>query len=184
MIRLATALLALALPCGAMAERLRVDVLIFLNPPSVMEPGSAPRHPDDGRAITIDDVRGLAYAGIALLPETASTLAAEWATLKAKRGYTPMLRLSWLQETPPPDAGPALRLYLPAGDGSSGLSGWLRLHGGRSLTLAADLENVQPGPDHSPQGNRLQQRRTLVMDTLHYLDSSRVGMLVRVTAAR
>jgi len=181
--RLAALCLLAALPLGARAERLRVDVLVFLNPPSGEELGTAPRHPDEKSAIAIDDVRGLAYAGIALLPENATTLAPEWATLKARRGYTPLLRLSWLQDAPVGDKGPALRVYLPAGDGISGLSGWLRLEGGRALALSADLEQVQTGADRKPLGLRLQQRRSLGMDTLHYLDSTRVGVLARVTAA-
>lgn len=183
MTRFAAALLALALPLSAMAERVRVDVLIFLNPPSAAEPASAPRHPDDERAFSTDDLRALNYAGIVLLPETSSTLAAEWATLSRARSYKPLLRLSWLQEMPRPEDGPALRISRPGSDSSSGLSGWLRLHGGRNVALSVDLENVQLGPDRTPQGSRLKQRRTLGMDTLHYLDSTRVGVLARVTAA-
>ncbi|MDO9452959.1 MAG: CsiV family protein [Stagnimonas sp.] len=184
MTRLAVALLAIALPLSAMAERLRVDVLIFLNPLSADEQGTAPRHPDDERAIDLDDAPGLAYAGIALLPDNASTLAAEWATLSASKRYKPLLRLSWVQESPSSANGPALRLELPGGDRLSSLSGWLRLQGGRNISLSADLESVQPGSARQPLGLRLQERRTLGLDTLHYLDSPRIGVLARVTAAR
>lgn len=182
--RLAALLLACALPFAASAEKLRVDALIFLNPPSPGESGTAPRHPDDERAISLDDVRGLAYAGIALLPEDSSTLAAEWNLLKASHRYRPLLRLSWLQDTPRFEGGPALHIYQPGGDGISGLDGWLRLHRGKGVLLSADLEVVQPGPDRQPLGHRLQERRGLTMDTLHYLDSPRLGVLVRVSAAR
>ena len=183
--RLTTLLLALTLPAtAAQAEKLRVDTLIFLNPPSVEEQGTPPRHPDDERAIAIDDLRGLAYAGIALLPEDSSTLAPEWTMLKASRRYKPLLRLSWLQEAPRFEGGPALRIYLPGGDGISGLDGWLRLHRGKGVLLSADLEVVQPGPDQQPLGYRLQERRALTTDTLHYLDSTRIGVLARVSAAR
>ena len=184
MSRLAALLLALALPATAAAEKLRVDVLIFLNPPSADEQGTAPRHPDDERAIAIDDVRGLAYAGIALLPEDSSTLATEWATLKATRRYKPLLRLSWLQDVPRFENGPALRIYQPGGDGSSGLGGWLRLHQGKGVLLSADLEVVQLGSGQQPIGYRLQERRALPMDALQYLDSTRIGVLARVSAAR
>ncbi|MES2885772.1 MAG: CsiV family protein [Pseudomonadota bacterium] len=180
----AALLLALALPVAASAEKLRVDVLIFLNPPSAEEVGSPPRHPDDERAIAIDDVRGLAYAGIALLPEDSSTLAVEWNLLKASRRYRPLLRLSWLQDVPRFEGGPALRIYQPGGDGISSLDGWLRLHQGKGVLLSADLEVVQPGPERQPLGYRLQERRALTLDTLHYLDSSRIGVLARVSAAR
>ena len=98
MMRIAALLLAIALPVTAAAEKLRVDVLIFLNPPPADERGTAPRHPDDETAISLDDLRGLAYAGVALLPENATTLAAEWATLSANKSYRPLLRLSWLQK--------------------------------------------------------------------------------------
>ncbi len=181
--RLAIALLLLVLPGLAMAERLRVDVLIFLNPPSAVERATPPRHPDSEGAFALDDLRGLAYKGIALLPENSSTLAVEWAALKASRIYTPLLRLSWLQQSPPEERGAALRIYQPGGDGISGLGGWLRLHGGLYPALTADLEYLQPGIDRQAQGLRLQQRRRLGMDTLHYLDSTRIGMLVRVSTA-
>ncbi len=187
MSRLAALLLAFAPPMTAAAaatpERLRVDVLVFINPPTADERGSAPRHPDDARAVSIDDLRGLAYAGIAPLPETASTLTAEWALLGASKSYRPLLRLSWLQAMPPAENGPALRLYLPAGNGSS-VGGWLRLHGGNKLQLSTDLESVQPGADGAAQGLRLKARRSLAVGSLHYLDSPGVGLLVRLTPAR
>ena len=50
--RFALALLALALPLAASAERLRVDVLIFSNTRASPYPGTPPRHPDDARAIS------------------------------------------------------------------------------------------------------------------------------------
>lgn len=184
MTRLAIALLAIALPLSAIAERLRVDVLIFLNPLSAEEQGTAPRHPQDERALSLDDAPGLAYAGITLLPANTSTLAAEWATLTASKRYKPLLRLSWVQESPSSANGPALRLELPGGDRLSSISGWLRLQGGRNIALSADLEAVQPGPDRQPLGLRLQERRTLALDTLHYLDSPRIGVLARVTSVR
>ncbi len=184
MTRLAALLLALALPVVASAERLRVDLLIFLNPASAAEAGTAPRHPDSEQAFALDDLRGLSYKGIALLPEGNSTLNAEWKLLSASRIYKPLLRLSWLQEAPSAEGGPALRLYLPGGDGISGLGGWVRLHAGPRIALSADLEYLQAGADRQPLGLRLQQKRTLGLDALHYLDSPRIGLLARVSAAR
>lgn len=182
--RLAALLIALALPATAAAERLRVDVLIFLNPPPLQERATTARRPDNERAIGIDDARGLAYAGIALLPESASSLAAEWATLSANRSYRPLLRLSWLQEAPDSERGPALRIYLPGGAEGS-LEGWLRLQGGgMHPSLAADLETVQIAAGGSALGYRLKQRRSLPLNTLHYLDSPRIGVLARVSPAR
>lgn len=174
----------LLLPLAAQAEKLRVDVLIFLNPQRASEHGTAPRQPDNDRAIAIDDVRGLAYAGVALLPETASTLSTEWGLL-AKRGYQPQLRLSWLQDVPRREAGPALRIYLPGSDRIGGISGWLRLEPvpgasqGKAFYLAADLEAVQVDHRRMVEAFRLQERRRLQADTLHYLDSSRIGLLAR-----
>lgn len=183
--RTAALLMALVLPVTAMAERLRVDVLIFLNPPPLQERATAARHPDNERAIGIDDLRGLAYAGIALLPENASSLASEWATLSTNRSYRPLLRLSWLQEAPIAEGGPALRIYLPGGDGQSSLEGWLRLQGGgMHPALTADLESVQTATTGSALSYRLKQRRSLPLNTLHYLDSPRIGVLARISLAR
>jgi len=183
-LHLPLALLAIALPVSAMAERLRVDVLVFLNPPSAEERGTAARHPDDARAIAIDDVRGLALAGIALLPEAASTLAPEWALLGSRRAYKPLLRLSWVQENTITPAAIPLRIYLPGGDGISGLGGWVALQGGHHPALSADLEYLEPGADRQPLGLRLQEKRSLAPGALHYLDSPRIGLLARITAAR
>ena len=183
--RIAALLITLAMPTMALAERLRVDVLIFLNPPPLQEHATATRHPDNERAIGIDDLRGLAYAGIALLPENASSLASEWATLSANRSYRPLLRLSWLQEAPDSERGPAMRIYLPGGDGQSSLEGWLRLQGGgMHPALMADLESVQTTAGGNALGYRLKQRRSLPLNTLHYLDSPRIGVLARVSPAR
>lgn len=184
LLALLQAALLLALPLSAAAERLRVDVLLFQHPPSAEERGTAPRHPDDERAIALVDPRGLALAGIALLPETSSTLAAEWTTLRRSPRYKALQRLSWLQDTPPPEGGPALRIYLPGGDGISGVSGWLRLHGGAVTALSADLETVQASATREPLGLRLQQRQSLTPGTTHYFDSAGLGLLVRVTPAR
>lgn len=180
----AALLLVCALPLAARAELLRVDVLIFLNPPPAEERGTAARHPDDERAIAIDDVRGLARAGIALLPEAASTLAPEWALLGSRRAYKPLLRLSWMQQNPGAQAATPLRIYLPGGDGASGLGGWVALQGGRNPALAADLEYLEPGLNRQPLGLRLQERRSLASGTLHYFDSPRIGLLARITSAR
>jgi hypothetical protein len=177
--RLALSLLLVALPSAAMAARWRVDALLFLNPPSAVERGSTPRHPDNDRAISLDDVQGLAYAGISVLPEEADTLAGEWATLRANRRYKPLLRLSWIQQDPPAQHGPALRLYLPSGRG--GLEGWLRLEARRGMALVADLEYVQPKADGNLDGYRLQVRQPMSNHTLHYLDSTRLGVLARVS---
>ena len=98
--------------------------------------------------------------------------------------YKALLRLSWLQDAAPAEGGPALRIYLPGGDGISGVSGWLRLHGGRAAALSADLETVQAGAQREPLGLRLQQRQSLAPDTTHYFDSAGLGLLVRVTPAR
>lgn len=187
MIRAAALLLSLLLPVAAQAERLRVDVLVFLQAPFADERGTAPRHPDSERAIALDDVRGLAYAGISVLPESASTLGAEWARLSAQRGYQPLLRLSWLQLEPPAREGAALRVFVPSGDGIGGLDGWLRLNLGKQPLLVADLEYVQAGTaigadgQKSALGWRLQEQRRLAPDTLHYFDSARLGLLARVT---
>lgn len=187
--RFTAVILALTLPLSAAAERLRVDALVFLNLTPSEERGSVPKRPDDTRAISIDDPRGLASAGITLLPDTSSTLNAEWKALSAAAQFRPLLRLSWVQERPVLQGGPALRIYQPGGDGSSGLSGWLRLNKGNAEHFTAALEYAQAdhvlkvGMPRTPLAFPLQERRTVKLNTLHHLDSSRIGVLVRVTPA-
>lgn len=170
----------LALPGLAAADKLRVDVLLFYNTPAADERSSAPRRPYNDSAIAIDDARALADAGIAMLPERGTTLAVEWATL-SRRGYQPARRLSWVQEPPRTEGGPALRVYLPGSDGISGIFGWLSLHRDKRLQLSADLEAIQAAGGQAPTAYRLQERRTLELGVLNYLDSPRIGVLARVT---
>lgn len=178
---LRTTSLALALllaPLAAQADRYRVEALVFLNPPPT-EAGHAPQQPELTRAYALDDSNGLAGAGISLQADSASVLSAEWANLRAAKRYQPLLRLAWIQDNPPAANGPALRLYAPSGDGVSGLDGWLRLSAGRYPHIEADLEYVQ-SHDGQPQGYRLREQRKTPNANLQYLDSARLGLLVRV----
>ena len=174
---------ALALP--AEAERLRVDVLVFLHPESLEEAVAAPRHPDDPQALPLDDLRGLAYGGISLLPESGNALNAEWQQLTRLGGARRLLRLSWLQLDAPRENGAALRLHLPSGDGASGLDGWIRLNKGQRALLSADVEYAQaealPGQPRRVKSWRLREQRRVDMDTVQYFDSARVGLLAKVS---
>lgn len=179
--RLHTIALSLALllaPLAAQADRYRVEALVFLNPPPA-EAGHAPQQPELARAYPLDDSSGLANAGINLQADSSSVLSAEWANLRAAKRYQPLLRLAWTQDSPPAANGPALRLYAPSGDGLSGLDGWLRLSAGRYPHIEADLEYVQ-SHDGQPQGYRLREQRKTPNANLQYLDSARLGVLVRV----
>lgn len=174
--------LALALllaPLAAQADRYRVEVIVFLNP-AAGESGHAPQHPDLPQALSLDDTNGLRAAGIALHGEAKDVLPAEWANLRASKNHQPLLRLAWMQDNPAAAGGPALRLYAPAGDGVTGLDGWLRLNTGRFPHLEADLEYVQV-IDGQAAGFRLRERRKAPTPTLHYLDSARLGVLARVS---
>ena len=172
------ALAALLSPLTALADRYRVDAIVFLNPPAD-EVGVAPQHPDNGQALALDDSTGLSTAGLTLLPEAGFALTAEWNNLRAAHRYTPLLKLSWLQDSPPADGGPALRIYLPSGDGISGLDGWLRLSAGRFPHMDADLEYVH-AVDGVALAWRLRDKRKAADPSLIYLDSARVGVLAKV----
>lgn len=174
----ALTLALLLAPLAAQADRYRVEALVFLNPASA-EAGHTPQAPGLAQAYALDDAHGLAGAGISLQADSANVLSAEWANLRAAKRYQPLLRLAWTQDSPPAANGPALRLYAPAGDGVSGLDGWLRLSAGRYPHIEADLEYVQ-GRDGQPQGYRLREQRKTPNANLQYLDSARLGLLVRV----
>ncbi|MDP3856127.1 MAG: CsiV family protein [Stagnimonas sp.] len=182
MIRPLQKTLALALllaPLAAQADRYRVEALVFLNP-TPSESGHAPQHPDIPQALALDDSNGLRAAGISLLPDSNSVLSAEWNQLRASKRYQPLLRLAWIQDQPGGGEGPALRLYAPAGDGVSGLDGWLRLSAGRFPHLEADLEYVQTVAGEA-LAYRLREKRKAPTPALLYLDSARLGVLTRVS---
>lgn len=173
------ALCLLLAPLLVRAELYRVEALIFLNPPGA-EAGTAPQGPENPRALALDDSNGLYAAGIQLQADSKSVLSAEWANLRASKNHQPLLRLAWTQSDPPASGGPALRIYEPSGDGVGGLEGWLRLSANRYPHLEADLEWVR-AVDGLPLAHRLRERRKLGSAGLHYLDSARLGLLVRVT---
>lgn len=175
----ALALSLLLAPLAAQADRYRVEAIVFLNP-APTESGHAPQHPDIPQALSLDDTNGLRANGITLLPDTGTVLTAEWNNLRYSKRYQTLMRLSWTQDNPVADGGPALRLYAPSGDGISGLDGWLRLNAGRFPHIEADLEYVQV-TDGQALGYRLRERRKAPAPTLHYLDSARLGVLAKVT---
>jgi hypothetical protein len=178
--RTLTALLLAAMPLLAAAERYRVDVALFLNPADTTESPAAPRHPDDVLAISLDDPAGLKAAGIEVLPEAGSLLGPEWMLLKNNHRYKPLLQLSWTQERAAAKGGPAVRVFLPSGDGVTNLDGWLRLNAMGYPVLSADLEYTQLSMG-LPAGYRLREVRKVNAGALQYFDSARLGMLAKVT---
>lgn len=166
-------------PLAAHADRYRVDAIVFLNP-TPSESGHAPQHPEIPQALSLDDANGLRANGITLLADTSTVLSAEWNNLRYSKRYQTLMRLSWTQDQPVADGGPALRLYAPSGDGISGLDGWLRLSAGRFPHLEADLEYVQT-LNGQALAYRLREKRKAPTPTLHYLDSARIGVLAKVS---
>jgi hypothetical protein len=187
------ALLALAVPATAAAERYRVDLIVFVDRSGPA--GEAPQPllvPDTGRAHEPFEAAALRAAGIEVLPDEAFGLTTEWTRLRNSRNHQPVLRLAWLQNDPPAERGPALRLHWGSPLTETGelsarrvfpLDGSVALLAGRYLHLDAELAYTQPAEDGELRSFRLKERRRLRRDELHHLDSPRLGILVRAQRA-
>lgn len=187
-------LLALILPWqAAHAETYRMDLIVFANRYSSNEAPAAAL-PDVGNAIALDNTAALQAAGIRVLPETDSALNNEWQRLRNSRQFQPLIRLSWTQPDPPEARGPAIRLRWGETTPGSGLpqidGRVMLLIVNRYLTLDADLiynasagasTGANSGAAPVSAGWRLDERRKMRRDELHHLDSSRLGILAKVS---
>ena len=189
----AVALLAALLPSAALAERYRVDLIVFADRSA--EPGESPlpvTKPDAARAFETWEVVPLRNAGIEVLEDELFGLMSEWNRLKNSKNHEPLLRLAWFQKDPPAERGIALRLRhgkamsatTPAGSVEVyPVDGWVALLAGRFLHLDASFVQTATGEDGALRSYRLRERRRLKRDELNHLDSPRLGILVRAQRA-
>lgn len=187
-------LFALALPNVALAERYRVDLILYGDKTgSGSEVSVRPSLPDLTRVIELSDSAQLRSAGIEILPDEVFGLSREWRRLANSQRHQPLLRLAWIQKDPPSENGPGLRLRsgTPQVWNSSGaggarsaelypVDGSVRLLMSRFLHLDADLGYTITRDNGELGSFRLQERRRLRRDELHHMDSPRMGLLVRV----
>jgi len=193
-------LLALALALSslpAQAASYRVDLIVFRNlwagDPAPAAKGQ-PVHAVDLRG-ALDPAAGtsLSGAGIRMLPESDFALEEEWSRLRNSQQFRPVLRLSYVQDDPPPEKGPRVRIATPdtivvddpermTSFEAHAIDGSIALYGGELLHVEADLQytglSAQP-----PLVAPLDELRRVLKGDLHYLDNRYFGVLVRVADA-
>lgn len=173
------------------AETWRVDLLVFAHEDLAGgETGTEARPLTAEDAIPLDDRARLEANGIRILSPENSRLNAQWRRLQNATAFRPLLRLSWLQRNPPQRGGPTLLLRhgqpLLSMDGAPirQLEGTLRLTLRRYLHLDADLRWSERGSEAGLLRSwPLREQRRMRSETLHYLDSSRLGLLVEIQRA-
>jgi len=190
----AAALLALALPLAAHAERYRVDLILFVDRSGPAGESPQPLQvPDTARALEAFETVPLRSAGIELLPDDQFGLAEEWSRLRNSKNHQPIVRLAWLQKDPPAERGPAIRLHWgsPFTDVATlsaqrvyPVDGSVTLLAGRYLHFEAELVYTQADASSGElRSFRLKERRRLRRDELNHLDSPRLGVLMKATRA-
>lgn len=187
------AVLALAAPLAAHAERYRVDLIVFIDRSAPAGESTQPLIvPDVAKALEPFEATPLRNAGIEILPDAQFALDEEWRRLKNSKNHQPILRLAWLQKDPPAERGPSIRLHW--GGAFTGVTqlgaqriypvdGTVALLAGRYLHLEADMAYTQADAEGGLRSFRLDERRRLRRDELHHLDSPRLGVLLRATRA-
>ena len=186
--RLLTGALLACAASLAHAEDWRVDLLIFAHTDrDGGEMGTAPHPLDAGTAIALEERARLEANGIRLLPADRSRLNTHWQRLRNATAFRPLLRLSWIQRDPPERGGPTLLLrdgapMLPfEGEPVRQLEGTLRLTLRRYLHLDANLRWSERGDTGALINSwPLREQRRMRSETLHYLDSARLGLLVEI----
>lgn len=183
------AILVLLSPAMAWADSYRVDLIVFLNTHAVRETPTLPQAMAEA-AIDPSDVAALAAAGVRVLPASDFALTSQWQHLANASQFRPLLRLSWIQDNPPSNGGPALHIRsgnpytVVAEDGFSSaavspVDGQVRLQASRYLHLDADLQYTDNGSS-GLSSYRLREKRRMRRDELHHLDSPKLGILARV----
>lgn len=182
------ATLLLMLPTLACANTYRVDLIVFLDKTAPSEQGRRYAPPRIAGALALDNVAALRAAGITLIDDAQFGLNHQWQRLKTAKRYQPLMRLAWVQRDPP--TGRSTPLRLTSGEGFTigdnlassvvlPVEGTVNLSGGQLLHLDADLVYTQPD-DGSALSWRLDERRKMKLNELHYLDSGRLGVLARI----
>jgi hypothetical protein len=189
----AAALAALLAPAPALAERYRVDVIVFADRSVTPRETSQPVElPQAARAFEPWEVVPLRNAGIEVLEDELFGLMEEWKRLQNSQAHEPLARIAWLQKDPPAERGVALRLRhgealeaMTAGGSAEvyPVDGWVALLAGRYLHLDASFVVTEKAESGELRSYRLRERRRLRRDELHHLDSPRLGLLVRAQRA-
>jgi hypothetical protein len=190
---LAPALLLATLPQAAMAERYRVDLILFADRSAAAgESSLALMLPEAVKTLEPWETAPLRAAGIELLPDDSFGLMAEWNHLRNSKNHQPLIRLAWIQKDPPAERGVALRLRhgnpltaMTAGGSTEvyPVDGWVALLAGRFLHLDANFVYTAALDNGELRSFRLRERRRLKRDELNHLDSPRLGVLVRAQRA-
>ncbi len=189
----AAAVFAALAPAPALAERYRVDLIVFADRSA--DAGETPLaviKPDAARAFEPWEVVPLRNAGIEVLEDELFGLASEWKRLENSKNHRPLLRLAWIQKDPPAEPGVAIHLH--HGQAMVGLAatgsaefypvdGWVSLMAGRYLHLDTSFVYTEAAEDGQLRSYRLHERRRLRRDEVHHLDSPRLGLLVRAQRA-
>lgn len=175
--RLAVLALALLVSTASAAAdaRYRVDLILFLDKLGGGETASSDGV-ETGRGLDVQDRATLAAQGIQVLPESAFGLGDSLQRLRNSRRYQPLIALAWTQKNPPAERGPRLRLRWPETGDDPSVDGSVALLLGRYLHLDADV-----GIASGSRFFRLNERRRLKRDELNHLDSSKLGILAKVT---
>lgn len=186
-------LLAVVLPSPALAERYRVDVIVFADRSVASGETSLPAQtPDAARAFEAWEVVPLRNAGIEVLEDELFGLMDTWKRLANSRNHEPLVRIAWIQTDPPAERGVAIRLRHGkplvgmTATGSSEfypVDGWVALLAGRYLHLDASFVVTQAAEDGELRSFRLRERRRLRREEIHHLDSPRLGLIVRAQRA-
>jgi hypothetical protein len=187
------AFVALCIAPAALADRFRVDLILFMNEGGASRESPVPvQLPDLARALDPSDAARLRAAGIEVLPDSDFGLETEWRRLQNSRRHNPLVRVAWLQKDPPAERGTGLRLrsgtpfsaLTATGTTVYPVDGSVTLLMGRYLHLDADLVySLNTDPVGEPGSLRLKERRRLRRGELHYLDSPTLGLLIKVERA-
>lgn len=193
MTRLIARLAALALLTSlsvAHADTWRVDVIVFgdrhYDLSGDVEARLLPEPADPTRTIPLEDHGRLAANGIRVLSEGDSILGQQWSRLRNSQRFEPILRVAWTQKDPPRSGGPVLLLrHGPVMATEMGpisqLEGTFRLTLRRFLHLDVDLQWTEDdGFGFSHSTSRLREQRRMRSETLHHLDSPRLGVLAHI----
>lgn len=186
--RLLTGALLACAASLAHAETWRVDLLVFAHEGHAGGERASPARPVQAEtAIALEERARLEAKGIRILSPESSRLNAHWRRLQNATAFRPLLRLSWTQRDPPQRGGPSLLLrhgrplLSPEGEMVRQLEGTLRLTLRRYLHLEADLRwSERDEAAGLLRSWPLHEQRRMRSESLHYIDSARLGLLVEI----
>lgn len=175
------ALLALALiaPAGPAAAQddtwYAVELIVFANIDGAaygeeiwpVDPGA----PDLSRAVPVAE--GI---GVPPVSPAAYRLSGVWQALKGSREYRPLRHLAWTQPGETPRGAPVV---LVGEEPEAAVRGLVQITRGRFLHARVDLVYDDAGDRY-----RLEARRRMRSNELHYIDHPLFGVLVIVTPLR